>query len=64
MAGFYPDLSYGDAIAALVTAVEPYDKNGNGWVCASSATGTRAVLGDPLWPFYYFGVIDDKRVSG
>ena len=55
--------SLDEAVAALVDAVRPLDKNGNEYVCASSVRGTRAVLGDPNWAFYYFGVIDDKHVK-
>ena len=52
-----------DAIAAVVAAVSPLDRNGNGYVCASSIRGTRAVLGDPNYAYYYFSVQDDKHVS-
>jgi hypothetical protein len=52
-----------DAVEVLVDAVRPLDKNGNGYVCASRATGTKAALGDPNFAYYFFGVIDDKHVK-
>ena len=51
------------AVEALVGAVEPFDKNGNGYVCAGTVRGTKAVLRDPEYASYFFGVIDDKHVK-
>lgn len=55
--------SLDDAVEALVAAVVPLDRNGNGFVCASAPRGTRTVVGDPNYGFYYFSVIDDKHVK-
>ena len=52
-----------DAVEALVDAVRPIDKNGNGFVCAGTPRGTKAVLRDPEYASYFFGVIDDKHVK-
>jgi ABC-type sugar transport system substrate-binding protein len=52
-----------DAVAAVVDAVRPLDKNGNGFVCASSSRGTMPHVADPNANYYYFGVIDDKHVK-
>jgi len=51
-----------EAIEAVVAGVRPLDKNGNGYVCASTLRGTRAFIGDPDFAYYFFGVIDDKHV--
>ena len=53
--------SLDEVIALLVDAVRPFDKNGNNYVCASSVRGTRTVVGDPNYAFYYFRVVDDKE---
>lgn len=53
-----------EAVAAMIAAVEPVDKNGNGYVCASALRGTRAVLGDPDFAYYYFAATDDKHDAG
>lgn len=51
-----------DAIAAIVDAVRVLDKNGNGYVCAGTATGTHGFLPDPSYNSFFFKVIDDKHV--
>lgn len=53
-----------EAVAAVVAAVGPVDKNGNGFVCASAVRGTRAFIGDPDYANYFFAVTDDKHVVG
>ena len=53
-----------EAVEAIVDAVRPLDRNGNDRVCASSLRGTRAVLGDPNYAYYYFGVTDDRHATG
>jgi hypothetical protein len=53
-----------DAVVVLVDAVRPADKNGNDYVCASSARGTHANVADPTATDYFFMVIDDKHVRG
>ena len=54
--------SLGDAVDALVAAASGLDRNGNGYVCASSIRGTRAYLGDPAYANYFFLVNDDRHV--
>ncbi len=45
-------LEFDEALEAFVAEVEPADKNGNKFVCASSLGGTRAFIGDPNFAFY------------
>jgi hypothetical protein len=52
-----------DAVDALVAGTSTLDKNGNGYVCASSARGTRAFLDDPQYANYFFQTHDDKGVK-
>ena len=52
-----------DALEALIGAVQPIDKNGNGYVCAGTPRGPKAVLRDPEYASYFFGVIDDEHVK-
>ncbi len=59
-----PFPSLNAAVDALVDAVRALDKNGNEYVCASSLRGTREFLGDPNWALFFFGVLDDKHVTG
>lgn len=49
-----------DAAAFLVSLVTPYDVNGNGYVCAFSTRGTRAVYGAPDVALYLFLAKDDQ----
>ena len=50
-----------DAIAFLIGTVEPWDANGNGYVCAYQVRGTRAGLGEIR--AFLFGIADDKHVD-
>lgn len=50
-----------DAIAFLVNAVQPFDENGNGYVCAYRTRGTRANYGLPDVSNYLFGTTDDDH---
>lgn len=52
-----------DAVEAIVDAVRPLDKNGNGFVCAGTSTGTHGFLPDPSLNSVFFKVIDDKHVK-
>jgi len=49
-----------DAIQAQVDSAQPWDANGNGFVCLFSLRGKRSNLRDPLYQFYTFGISDDK----
>jgi hypothetical protein len=54
-----------DAVDAVIENVRLSDKNGNGYVCASSSRGTHQwfvnLFGDPNWAEYVFSVQDDKH---
>jgi hypothetical protein len=50
-----------EAIAHLVNAVTPWDENGNGYVCAYAARGTRTNYALPDVSRYIFGTTDDDH---
>ena len=52
-----------DAVADLVSHIEPFDLNDNGLICAYSVTGTKTGWGDPDGKLYHWRVRDDKQAG-